>query len=343
MGLKFVNSSVFSAIANGNNLTEKFAGRLISIDVTDSSGSESDTATITLDDKTGSWAFPSPGAEISIGMGFLQATELFAGVVDEVRSVGDRNGGRLLNISANSADLRGKLKETKQLFWDDKTVQQILNEAGEEAGLDGVKVDRKFASVIREYEAMDGEDFMAFGRRLAGELGGTFKVRGKNAILAARNDGQTVSGAAMPVFRVVAGRNLVSWDVVPDIGRPRHSQFGGRYYDFAKAKWVEQTAKSELGDVEQFLAAPFANQSMATSSAQSSKTESERNAGEGSISFIGSLLAQAEGFAIVKGARHGVDGAYVMDTVNHHLNRSSGYMGDAQLAKPHGGAGKDNR
>jgi hypothetical protein len=69
------------------------------------------------------------------------------------------------------------------------------------------------------------------------EVGGSFKVFGRRAILVKRNGGLSVSGAALSTVTVQWGVNLINWDIAPVVGRPRYLKVRTRWYDTKEAKW----------------------------------------------------------------------------------------------------------
>ncbi len=338
--------AIFAVVINGANMTAGMAQYVISIRVSDKAGSSGDTASIELDDRGGQIALPQPGALMAVSLGFAETGVglVFSGTVDEVRSRGTRGGGMTVIVSAKGFDTKGKARQPQQRHFDQKTIQEILTEAGKDAGITDVKVDPEFASIKRPYERMDDESFVALGERLASELGGTFKISGTAAVLAKKNGGIAPGGAALAVVTAQRGLNLQSWDVAPFLGRARFKKVRARFYDAKEAKWKEVEAETTIEDADAEFTSRYAepDEEKAKQKVANDKAESERGAGEGTVVIEGNVMAQPEGLCLIVGARPGIDGSYRIDSVDHEYSRG-GFTTTLSLKQPQGTAGKDSR
>ena len=204
------------------------------------------------------------------------------------------------------------------------------------AGVTDVRVDTELGAIEREYEHMDDESFIAFGQRLAGEIGGTFKVRNNIAVMAKRNAARSPLGIPLPSVIAARGDNLIEWSVAPYIGRPRYSQIRVRYYDTATAKYEEIVIETGIvgGDATAVGRFRARNKAAAEDKANAIRANCERGSGMGSVTIEGNVGAQAEATCAIVGARIGVDGLYVIDGVDHRYTRAGGFVTTLQLAYP---------
>lgn len=338
--------AIFSVIAGGADITSNLTPVLISLKVSDKAGQTSDSASIKIDDTGGQIVMPPPRAPLIIKLGWegQGVGVVFSGVVGEVKANGDRSSGRTITISAKGFDTRGKAKQPQRRHFDDASIGDALGAAGEFAGIE-VMVDPAFASITRPYMAMDDESFVAFGERLAMELGGTFKIVSNRAVLARRNGGVSVSGAALPTVTAAWGANLHSYDISPILGRPVEKQTLTRWYDSAAAAWQLEAADTGTDDAETIQPSRFsqADPDAAGDYATGQAGEADRKAGEGSVVIEGNIGAQPEGLCVVTGCRPGVDGLYRIEGVEHEHGRSGGFTTKLDLRQPKGGAGQDSR
>ena len=167
-----------------------------------------------------------------------------------------------------------------------------------------------------------------------------------NHLLAKRNAGISIGGAALSSVVAAWGRNLINWDLSPTVARPRYKTVIARWYDMRAAKWKRE--KVEIGDqssapAENTMRFTEADQDEAKRSGDNGKEASERNKGEGTVLIDGDPAATPEGLCIVNGARPGIDGAYRIDAVDHELSRTNGFTTALSLKQPQEGAGQDNR
>lgn len=329
----------------GVDVTGNLTPYLISITVHDAAGQTSDTATIIVDDSGGQIRLPSKGDLLSIALGWEDggALVVFEGKIDNVTSEGSRGGGRLLNITAKSADTESKIKENREKHWDDKTLGDVLRDAGQYAGV-SVSVHGSLAALRRDYWAMTNQSFAAFGEKLARELGATFKIRGNRAVMVPRNEGIGAAGSALPTVTARVGHNVISWSLTPSSGRPQFESFIVRWYDRREAKWKRERVTAET-EAPARSVDRYSEYDSDTSNrrAGSAKKGGDREKGGGTITLDGEPSAQAEAPVVLIGARPGIDGTYRADSVEHHYVRGGGYTTTIEVKQPSGDAGSDDR
>lgn len=326
---------------DGQDMTAGMRPFLIRISVSDKAGSASDACSLDFDDTGGQVKLPAEGALVQV---YLQGALVFTGKVDSVRSSGTRGGGRTLAVTAKGFDAKGKAKEPQSHHMDDATLQQFLDKAASNAGLSGVKIDPAFANIMRPYWSAAGESFLHMGQKLARELGGTFKIRGDQAVLVKRGQGTSATGGAMPVVVGQVGSNVISWAISPITGRAKYSKTKVGFFDRKTASFKEIEVETGIeADATNETRTKAADEEQAKAIAEGRKTESERDGGEGTVDLDLEVTAQAEGTFILIGARPGVDGTYRIEGVTHKADRGGGSTTSLDLKQPTAGAGKDER
>lgn len=331
---------VWKVEVNGQDMTAAMKPFLTDITVTDKAGESSDTCSLTFDDTDAQIRLPAEGSSVRVS---LQGVQVFQGIVDKVRSSGARGGGRTLSVQAKGMDSRGKVKEPVQLHQDDGSVGDFLKKLGGVAGY-SVKVDGALGAIVRTYLAADGESFLHVGQRLARELGGTFKIRGTEAVLAKRGE-----DAGLPAIagRVGEGGNVVSWNIAPFNGRPAFTKAKVQWFDRETAAFKEKEVGIDLGralpEAVNLIRSKAADEGQAKDITDARKREAEREGGEGSVELDLEPEAQAEGKFTLTGARPGIDGTYRIESVSHKATRSGGSTTSLTLKQPQGNAGKDTR
>ena len=333
---------------NGQDVTSRFAPLLKSIDVSDRDGLASDTCSMTLADPDGSVALPEAGARVEVDLGHADTGvgRVFAGFVDEVRSRGSKGGGRELQISAKGVDTRGNAKAQQGKHKDDAAFGDVAQEWAAAAGLNGARVSEALASIQRPYWAMQNESFIAWGQRVARQIGATFKIQDNTAVFVETNGGTSAGGSELPAITATVGDNLITWDIAPVVGRPRYAKAKVSFYDKKTARYVEKEVEVEGGEgatAENTFRFTAPDEAQAEQQANTEKVRSERNGGRGSVEIIGDPTARPEAICNVVGARPGIDGAYRIEGVTHRLSKSGGYITSLELKQPQGSAGTDDR
>jgi phage protein D len=324
---------------DGRDVTSAMRPYLIDIEVQDKAGSVSDTCSLTFDDRDGQALLPRDGALVSV---YLEGVLVFEGTVDSCRSSGSRGSGRTLKVSAKGFDSRGKVKQPQNFHKDDATLQEFLEDAAKQAGLNEVRIDPELADITRDYWAAEGESFLHIGERLAREHHATFKIRGKTAVLVRRGKDQ-----GLPTVHGRVGDNVISWDIAPYTGRKVFTKAKVSWFDRGEATFREEEVEfaldRDLPEAENVIRSIAADQDQAKAIGEARKSEAGREGGEGNVELDLTDEAQAEGMFILSGARRGVDGSYRIECVRHKASRSGGSTTTLELKQPGGGAGKDGR
>ncbi len=323
----------YHIVIGGVDVSSRFNPYLLRLSVSDRDGAASASATIELDDQDGAVALPRAGTRIIIGLG--RAPDLFEGVIDSVRWVVDRGGGSRLAVTARGMDPRGAIVAPVERHFDDMTLGEVMQSVAELGGLSGVSVHPSLGSIRRPYWVLDTESPLAFGRRIAREVGATFKVVGASqGVFTPRNAGLSASGKSLTAINAIYGDNLIAADIAPFTGRPQSSSVMARWYDLDAARY--RTKRVDLAQEDggaHLLAAPRPDESEASEGAASEGQERRRAKGGGSIVINGDPTAQPGAICNLT-ARAGVSGAYIIDGVTNTLDRGQGGVTNLEVVRP---------
>lgn len=328
-------------LLDGQDLTSAWAPTLIDISVTDKAGEASDSCDLTIDDSEGKVRMPAKRMPIVV---ILDGARVFRGYVEKVESSGSRSSGRLLKVKSKGFDTGGKAKEPQAFHMDDTDLAGYLERLAEGAGI-GITVDPDLGALQQEYWAADGESFIAIGERLARKFGGTFKIRGDQAIFAKRGSGQAPGGFSLGITEAVFGQNLISWSITPKDPRRKFSSGRARWFDRASASFKESDLDFGNADLDalHLVRTLSADEGEAEAVLDARKRDGDREGGTGSVQLDLAVGAVVEGQCRLSGARPGIDGLYLIETVKHSASRSGGATTSLDLKQPGGGAGKDGR
>jgi hypothetical protein len=341
-----MRQAVYFISIDGQDISSTLEPLLISMTITLTDGGKSDTLEMDIDDSGGQLKMPREGAAVYATLAWSDGGQavVFEGKTDQPRSSGTRGGGMIMSITAHAADMKDKPKEKKQKHKDDKKFGDVAKDFAKSANLEA-KVSDKLASIERPYWDMRNESFMAWGVRMAGEMGATFKIMGKKAVFVPRNSNESASGQQLGVVDAVYGVNVIKWDLTPVENRPRYKQSIVRYYDLKEAKYKK--AKVDIGDrdldVNLTETHHATDKGQAEKKAESNAEESKRAKGGGTITIDGDPAAMAQAVMNVSGLRPGIDGRYRIATARHDLSRKTGWTVDCDLEQPDGDAGNDDR
>lgn len=320
----------WEVLVGGEDRTPEMRPYLIDVSVTDKEGTASDSCSLTFDDSDGSINLDIEGREIEVR---LNGYSVFQGTVETARSTGSRGGGRLVPVTAKGFDTRGKAKEAQAFHKDDATLEEFLGEAAREAGF-SLSIDPALGGITRDYWAADYESFLDLGEKMAREVNGTFKLRGRKAVLVKRG----ATGLAAVSGVVGPGGNVISWDLAPFTGRPAFTRAEARWFDRKEARFKTQSIDIDLGrdlpDAVNHTRFALGDEAQAKLRAEGREGEAKRDAGGGTVELDLAPEAQAEAPFVLSGAKPDIDGRWRIVSVTHKANRNGGSTTGLEVKEP---------
>ncbi|WP_395175528.1 phage late control D family protein [Roseibium alexandrii] len=325
----------------GQDVTSRFAPLLLDLTVNRSAGKAADIANIRLANPGGMVIMPSDRAPMEIILGGHWA---FEGFVSEVECSVDKSSGRTMMISASSVDQGGEATAPKLQHLDEADLRTVAQKFGSTAGLN-VQVLGSIAEIKRDYWLQQNESFIAWGQRIADEVGATFKVLGSRAFFAGRNEGLSASGKTLTPIAATYGVNLISANIRPIVSQPRFKDVKISYFDRLKGERVEESSDTGIDGVATTLRYLLgsATKEQAQRVAEAKGKEADREKGQGTVTIIGDARAEPEAICTTSGVATGADGSYRIDAASLRLSKKSGFTTTVTLRQPQDGAGVDSR
>jgi len=323
----------FSVIADGLDVTGRFGGRKIEIEVVDATGVESDSAEISIFDPEAIVSPPRRGAMLAIALGYRE-TGLIPQGLFKVDQVTFKGYPHQIRISARSADNKKSMKERRTKDYTGKPLGEIAREVAGRHGM-GARVAPDLASIRfpllaggdDSYIGQHEESDVAFLTRVAETVGGFFSVKGGHFTIARRGDGKSVSGASGVVLitpNVLIDRDAyeVSWK-----DKPVHGKVEASYFDRKKVERkpvIEGGGGTGGGGTEDGIVYrfrhPFPSERIARDAAKGKKRELERAEGSAKFARWGDGTIRAEMDLVAAGIRGGVDGLWSIARVTHRID-----------------------
>ena len=310
----------FKLTADGN----PFIGdRVLSIEITDEAGFESDQLIVTLDDADPQIARPREGAVLAIAIGYLETGLVDFGtyVVEEI----EREGWpRRLILTAKAADHARTMKAPKTRAWEGKTVREVVETIAGEHGLTAQVADA-LGRIAIPYLAQTEESDQNLLTRLAKRIGAIVTPKDQRLIVTPRHSGKTAGGQSMP--ELIVTRDMLIADGGYRIGSRPRGRFGT-----VRARWRDrQAGMTRNVDVETGLKGPrktlrevCQDEAEARRAADAAVREIKAGEGEMALLLVGNPLARAEAPIVVQGVGLDIDGRWIATSVRHAWNFEAG-------------------
>lgn len=198
----------FRIVANGTDATAKIADRLISLELVDEDGLQSDRMQMVLDDRDSLIEFPSMDAELEVALGFKGSPLTVIGryAIDGVSGDGGR---QTMTINAKAVDMKSDARAPRTRAWQGKTLSDIVKTIAGEAGLNAV-IGESIASTAWDYLAQTAESNLHFLTRICAPLDATAKPAGGALLVQKRGEGKTAAGDKISVVSLSKAR-LSRW------------------------------------------------------------------------------------------------------------------------------------
>jgi phage protein D len=194
----------FRLVADGKDITALINDRLLMLRTSDKPGMESDEFELRIDDRDQAVGLPSRGGLVEVYLGYAgQAlTRMGRYTVDEVELSGPPD---TLVIRGKASDMRGSGKTTRSGSWENVPLQQIVRDVAARNGWEPVC---PVTAKVPRVDQFNESDFH-FITRLAKQYDCTAKVGEGKVLVLPRQAGQSASGKTLPTVTISR----------PDVGR----------------------------------------------------------------------------------------------------------------------------
>lgn len=320
----------FKIAANGMDITAKIADRLISLDIDDKAGFESDTVRIVLDDRDYAFDIPGTGAELEAWLGYEGSLRRFGRyTVDEIEFSGPP---ATMTIPAKAANMRIALKVQKTRAWPSTTLGAIVNKIASEHDLTTAISDSLASITFGQVDQTDESDLHLI-TRLAKTYDATAKLAEDRLVVVPRGEGRTVSGKDAPVISIDGPGAVTSWRMSA-AERGKYAGVRAYYHSLGAAERVPVYAGDETGTVFT-IRHPYASAEQAQSAAQGKLDALSRGSATLTMTMPGLPPLAAGSILSVSGFRKGVDGLWEITHARHSFSKR-GYSSEVEAETPKG-------
>ncbi|WP_085590901.1 phage late control D family protein [Pseudomonas sp. B14(2017)] len=310
---------MFQIVADGKDITALINDRLLLLRISDKPGMESDEFELRIDDRAQAVTLPSRGAKIEVFLGYsAQAmARLGSYTVDEVEVTGPPD---TITLRGKASDMRGSGKTTRSGSWEDVALVKIVSDVAARNGWEaGCTVQTKVPRVDQRNES----DFN-FITRLAKQYDCTAKVASGKLVVLPREGGQSTSGKAIGTV---------------SISRADVSRYSFRLGDRGTQKAVKTQHQDkatgrlnvvELGNDDAPTGLPgvhtdrhiYPNKSAAEQAAKARLAAFNRSTAAVRLEMFGRTDLFAERTISAQGFKNGLDGEYLVDSVEQVFTAS---------------------
>ncbi|MFJ3259827.1 phage late control D family protein [Pseudomonas sp. NPDC086581] len=302
----------FQILADGADITALINDRLLLLRTLDKVGMESDEFELRIDDRDGAVSLPRKGARLEVLLGYegQALARLSAYTVDTIEFAGPPDA---IVVRGRASDMRGTGKAARSGSWEGVSLARIV---GDIAARNGWQPQCPVTATVARADQLKESDFH-FITRLARQYDCTAKVADGKLLVLPRQSGQTASGKAL------AGVVLQRADV---------SRFQFRFDDRGAQKAVRTRYQNKAKGELQVLEIPnedappglppvhtdrhiHPSKSAAEQAARARLAAFNRSTANVRLEMPGRTDLFAERSITVSGFKAGVDGSYLVDSV----------------------------
>lgn len=310
---------LFRIVADGHDITTLINDRLLLLRTSDKPGMESDEFELRIDDRDQAVTLPPRGAKIEVFLGYdgQALARIGSYTVDEIEVTGPPD---TITVRGKASDMRGSGKTIRSGSWEDKTLAQIVSDV---AARNGWQAGCQVVTKVPRIDQRNESDFN-FITRLAKQYDCTAKVAEGKLLVLPRESGKNASGKALGAIT---------------LGRADVSRYSFRLGDRGAQKAVKTLHQDkasgalktvELGNDEAPEGLPavhtdrhiYPNKSAAEQAAKARLAAFNRSTAGVRFEMAGRTDLFAERMISAQGFKVGLDGAYLVDSVEQVFTAS---------------------
>ncbi|WP_407596998.1 phage late control D family protein [Pseudomonas aeruginosa] len=309
----------FRIVADGSDITALINDRLLLLRTLDKPGMESDEFELRIDDRDGAVTLPKRGAgiEIYLGYGSNALARLGRYTVDDIEASGPPD---TLVIRGKASDMRGTGKTTRSGSWENVPLSRIVRDI---AARNGWAPECSVATVVPRVDQLNESDFN-FITRLAKDHDCTAKVAESKLLVLPRQSGQTASGKSLAA--VIIRRSDVSRWQFRFTDRTTQKAVKAKYQDKKTGELVNLTLDNDNAPAglppvhtDRHI---HPNKSAAEQAAKARLAAFNRSTAEVRLEMVGRTDLFAERQINAQGFKEGLDGVFLVDSVEQVFTQS---------------------
>ncbi|MEY8099019.1 phage late control D family protein [Falsihalocynthiibacter sp. S25ZX9] len=320
---------------NGIPLSGFIFSQLSSVSVSDSAGFISDTAEITFANvsKFSQFIMPEPGAEISVGLGYLSGfRNMGVFIADEVE---ESSPPRNIHITARAksqglaSNGMGPITQQKTRSWSaGLTLENIATNIAAENGLT-LAISANAAPIVPGHIDQIDESDIAVLTRIALAYDLVAKPAGGRLFIGRRADSVSASGAPMPVTSLLS-TDVSRWRMRRSLGEAVGTVIA-TYRDLAAAKDVEV----KIGDKEPVrrLRERFRDEATARGMADAEARRGSRSVETLEVEMVGNPSIVAESKILPLDFSSAAAGEWLVENAVHSVS-DAGFVTTVKAQRP---------
>lgn len=332
---------VFKIIVNHQeDITDKVADRLLSLNITDKAGLEYDDFDLELDDRDNKIDFPNRDVVLDISVGYDKNDLYFLGSyqIDEVEI---KSPPQSMFIRGKPAAMTKSLKNERRCAFENKPLNEIVKTIAERNDL---IPQCQITDNVKRIDQINESD-MHFIQRLANEYNATSTIKDGKLIVISRGENKSGGGQDIKTLTIKQS-DLSNYSITfPDRANLKKSTatYADNTTGEIKKVEVENANASNNNDANYTDKHIYPNKETAESVAKANLAEAERQTARGRLSFYkgrGDVFAEQN--ITLQGFKKGIDGDYSIESVNHSFNQS-GWLTTIEINAGKNGKSKNGR
>ncbi|NSX83800.1 phage tail protein [Wolbachia endosymbiont of Atemnus politus] len=300
-------------VIEGYELTKD---RLVSMHITDESGTIEDIAEICVDYRDENIKVPK---ELKIALGYGETGVLPIGVYT-VNEITLQSPPQILTIKAHATNLMISLKEKVSRAWDQVTLGDLVKEIANKHGY-GYKVAEEFKDILIPHIDQTEESDINLLTRIAIEREAMAKLAGGYILFIPKGAAKSATGKVLGTT-TIRPQDTVNWKVHFTV-RNKYNSVIAKWQSYEKGEQISETVGS--GEPSYAIQKIYPNAESAISAAKARFKQLQRNNEALEITIPGNPELCAEAKLNLVGFNQDIDGEWVIDKAGHTLN-SSGYL-----------------
>lgn len=312
----------------GKDVTEAIMSYVKSVTYTDHAHGTSDEVDLLLEDSTGLWRtnwYPTQGDAIVVTMGYAGEALLPCGSF-EIEEIEISGPEAVMHIRALASGIKEPQRSKRSKAYEGTTLREIATTV---ARRHGFAVVGEIADVRLARITQHQEQDLGFLKRVAGNYGYVFSVKGKKLIFSKYSKLRTVS----PVLKLNRVGNVASY-TLRDKTLKVYKNCECSYDDPKTKQCMTHTARAKgvtSGDTCK-ITRRCENAQQAKLQATAELENANDGKYEGTLTMEGNTRLVAGNTVALAGFGH-FDGTYLIDTSRHRMERDAGYVTEIDVKR----------